>query len=487
MAKADSNSGGGVPLLDGSVTMKVSKDKLEVLIIPKEGFQLGVENLEAIKKELAQQGICHGILEKPILGKDGSFCVAKGEAPQPGKDGVLRPHVRPVMARTPKAVGGKGVMDHRELQSISNVSKDQLLLEKILPAAGTPGKDVEGKELPAKGGRDIKIKNGQGTYLSEDGLNVFSACNGKFVMADGKPSVFDEHVVRGDVDMSVGNIAFGGRSLMVDGAVLPGFQLKCRGDISVAKGVHSSRIMAGGKLDVRGGIVGEESKVMAKGDVSVDFVENIDSLESGGQLIISDFIVQGRHLQVSQGIFAVQGKGLIVGGDCLVGKSVHVKELGTDAGVETRFTLGMDKAFMQHKEQTEKDFALWSERFNETLKNVNSLEHMKSESGGKMEEDKKRLLIKMKEAMPRIMEKVNLLQEAQEKIEEELERRVNECIYVYERVFPGVSVKIGPAIRVLNEEEERVVIYFDKPTRQIKLRKLTPEEQSAMEGLIPKE
>ncbi len=480
MAKKDEI---GASLLDGGVILTVSKDKLEASIALQEGFQFGEEHFEDLKKELAGLGICHGILPEPTGLEAGVFCVAQGEAPQPGKDGVLRPHVKPVMARTPKSADGKGKMDHRELKNISNVSKDQLLLEKICPTEGISGKDIFGNNLPAKSGRDVKMKNGPGTYMSEDGLNVFAELNGKFIMADGKPSVFDEHVVRGDVDMSVGNISFGGVSLVIDGAVLPGFVLKCRGGVSIAKGVHSSTVMAGKDMLIRGGIVGEDSKALAKGNLKVDFAENINSLEAGGKLIVTDFIVQGRHVQVKNDLIAVEGKGLIVGGDCLVGGSVHAKELGTDAGVETRFTLGMDKAFMLHKEQTEKDFELWSERFNETLKNVNSLEKMKSEAKGKLAEEKERLLVKMKEAMPKIMEKVNLLQETQAAIEEELEERIHECMYVYEKVFPGVSVKIGPAIRVLNEEEERVVIYFDPSTRQIKLRKIKPEEQSKMEEL----
>jgi len=183
----------------------------------------------------------------------------------------------------------------------------------------------------------------------------------------------------------------------------------------------------------------------------------------------------------------VQGKGIIAGGECLVGGSVYVKELGSDEGVDTKIVVGVDKDFEQRKVQTEKDLALWSERLNETLKNINALRKIKTESAGILDENQERLLKKMDEAMPKIMDKVNATQETQAEIEAELERRVTECVYVYERIFPGVSVKIGPAIRVFNEEDTRVVVHFDQATRQIHLRKMSDEELGAMTDLPPKE
>ena len=468
--------------------LRISKDKLEALLVPKADNKAGLQegDLEALKEKLQRDSIEFGILPEPESLKDGSFCVARGKLPETGKDAIIRPHVRPVLARTPKKASEKGRVDHRELGNISNVSKEMLLLEKIPAAEGVPGKSVQGFDLPAKPGKDVKLKLGSGIYLSDDGLRVYAQVNGKFVLADGKASVFEEHVVRGDVDMSVGNIAFGGETLTVDGSVLPGFQLKCRGAISIAKGVNDAVVMAGANLHIRGGIVADGAKALAKGDVSVDFAENINTLEAGGELVLADFVVQGRHMRVGKDFKAVQGKGLVVGGESLIGGSMHVKQLGSDAGVETKITVGIDKNFEAHKAQNESDLALWSERLNNTLKNVNSLEKMQKEPDAVLDDDKARLLKKMKGAMPKLMEKVNELQEEAAAIEEEIERRVTECVYVYEKIHSGVSIRIGPVARVINDPEEQVVAYFDPGTRAIKLRKLKPEELAAMDSLVDK-
>ncbi len=478
--------GGGASVSAGRFVLKVSKDRLQALLFPKDDLGIKPEERQALFTEIQANGVINGILPEPQPQADGSFCVANGQAPQNGKNGHLQPHVRPAMVRTPKeSSGGQGHIDLREHGNISNVAQDQLLLEKIPPTAGVPGKDVLGNDIAAKPGKDMKFKIGPGAYLSEDGLKVYAKANGKFAMVDGKASVFEEHVVRDDVDMSVGNVTFGGASLVVEGAVQAGFHVKCRGNISVGKGVLSAVVMAGGNLTIRGGIVAEEAKAMAKGDMDIDFVENIHTIDCGGELVINDFLVLGRHIRTGKNLKAVQGKGIVAGGECLVGGSLYVKELGSDDGVDTKIVVGVDRDFEQRKEQTEKDLAMWSERLNETLKNINALQKIKKEATGKLDEDHERLLKKMNEAMPRIMDKVNALQETQVEIEAELERRVTECVYVYDRLFPGVSVKIGPAIRVFNEEDTQVVVHFDQSSRQIHLRKMTSEELGALTDPTP--
>ncbi len=478
--------GGGASVSAGRFVLKVSKDRLQALLFPKDDLGIKPEERQALFTEIQANGVINGILPEPQPQADGSFCVANGQAPQNGKNGHLQPHVRPAMVRTPKeSSGGQGHIDLREHGNISNVAQDQLLLEKIPPTAGVPGKDVLGNDIAAKPGKDMKFKIGPGAYLSEDGLKVYAKANGKFAMVDGKASVFEEHVVRDDVDMSVGNVTFGGASLVVEGAVQAGFHVKCRGNISVGKGVLSAVVMAGGNLTIRGGIVAEEAKAMAKGDMDIDFVENIHTIDCGGELVINDFLVLGRHIRTGKNLKAVQGKGIVAGGECLVGGSLYVKELGSDDGVDTKIVVGVDRDFEQRKEQTEKDLAMWSERLNETLKNINALQKIKKEATGKLDEDHERLLKKMNEAMPRIMDKVNALQETQAEIEAELERRVTECVYVYDRLFPGVSVKIGPAIRVFNEEDTQVVVHFDQSSRQIHLRKMTSEELGALTDPTP--
>jgi hypothetical protein len=370
-------------------------------------------------------------------------------------------------------------VDYRELGSIVNVAKDRLLLEKVAPSQGKAGQDVFGVAIPAKPGKDSKLKYGKGVTLSPDETKIFAALDGKFVMAEGKPTVFGEHSVTGDVDMKVGNIVFGGANLVISGEVLPGFSVKCRGDIKIGQGINNSAVMAGGSLVVMGGVVGEEAKLRAKGDITVDFVENGPKLETAGYLRVNDVLLQA-HASVGKDVIATQGNGTIIGGKIVAAGSVHVKELGCDAEVITEICVGLVPSLQLKKQKIDEDLGLWSDRLNEVIKNISALEKIKKELAGKFPEDKATLLAKCRVFMPKAMEKVNLLTEENQALELELEQMVNEVVYVYGHLFPGVVVKIGSLVRTITLEEEQSVIYFDKVSHQILVRKMSRDEREAM-------
>ncbi|MFA6498062.1 MAG: FapA family protein [Desulfurivibrionaceae bacterium] len=470
---------GGVEIQNGAFILRVTKDRLQAVVTPKDikaGAQLDNDFLQ---KELAENGIVGGVLPTPESAGGGSFYVAKGTAPVPGENARVKMHVKPAIPGPQRSDPDKDQVDYRETGSIVNVAKDRLLLEKIAPGLGKAGQDVFGVGIPAKPGKDSKLKEGKGVTLSPDETKIFAALDGKFVMADGKPTVSGEHSIAGDVDMKEGNILFGGASLVISGEVLPGFNVKCRGDIKIGQGVSNASVMAGGSLTVMGGVVGEESTLRAKGDITVEFVENGPKLETAGYLRVNDVLLQAQA-SVGKDVIATQGNGTIIGGKIVAAGSVHVKELGSEAEVITEVCVGLVPSLQVKKQKIDEDLALWSDRLNEVIKNISALEKIKKELAGKFPDDKSTLLAKCKAFMPKAMEKVNLLTEESNALELELEQMVNEVVYVYGRLFPGVMVKIGSMTRVITLEEEQSVIYFDKVSHQILVRKMSRDERDAM-------
>jgi uncharacterized protein (DUF342 family) len=470
---------GGVEIQNGAFILRVTKDRLQAVVTPKD-LKAGVPlDQGVLQRELAENGIVGGVLPTPEPAGGGSFAVAKGVPPVPGENARVKMHVKPVIPGPQRSDPDKDQVDYRELGSIVNVAKDRLLLEKVAPSSGKAGRDIFGVDIPAKPGKDSKLKYGKGVALSPDETKIFAALDGKFVMAEGKPTVFGEHSVTGDVDMKVGNIVFGGANLVISGEVLPGFSVKCRGDIKIGQGINNSAVMAGGSLVVMGGVVGEEAKLRAKGDITVDFVENGPKLETAGFLRVNDVLLQA-HASVGKDVIATQGNGTIIGGKIVAAGSVHVKELGCDAEVITEICVGLVPSLQLKKQKIDEDLGLWSDRLNEVIKNISALEKIKKELAGKFPEDKATLLAKCRVFMPKAMEKVNLLTEENQALELELEQMVNEVVYVYGHLFPGVVVKIGSLVRTITLEEEQSVIYFDKVSHQILVRKMSRDEREAM-------
>lgn len=476
----------GVEILAGTFLLKVTKDKLQAIILPKKGeTSLSADptnspvDINTLHNEMNSYGVVFGLLaeaETLDRGMGGeAFCVARGQPAINGEDAAIKMHVRPVIVRTPKQKNSKlDTVDYRELGNIVNVTKSKLLLEKVSATKGEAGRDILGNILAPKPGKDRKLKIGKGVYLSQDEAKVFATLTGKFVMVDNKPFVFTEHTITDNIDLSTGNIAFGGTMLTINGEVMSGFKVKCRGDINIGKGVNGALVMAGGNLSIRGGIVGSNTRLRAKGNVDIDFMEG-GQIEVGADLIIQDFVVQSKA-QVNGNMTALTGKGTIIGGRYEIGGSMYVKELGSEAEILTEISVGIVPALQIQKQKLDDKLELWSNRLNEVIKNISGLEKMQKNTRGRLPEDKATLLKKYKNAMPKVTTKIVTLTEQKKKLTKKLEQMSCQTIYVYDKIFSGVTVTIGLAERMITIEEEQVVIYLDQTFRQIFIRKMTKKE-----------
>ncbi len=467
-----------VKICNDRFLLKLTKDRLKAVLqlVDEEDSFADVE-FGSILKEVQRHGVLFGFLPKIPPAREGRTIIAAGKPAVPGENAKVKPIVKPAIAPAPTHKKDReDRVDFRELGNIVNVPAGQLLLQKTPATRGNPGKDVLGQEIPAKSGKDVTIRCGPGVELSADGIKVTATVDGKFVMAEGKPAVFVEHHVLSDVDMSVGNISFCGQLVDIQGQLLPGFKVKSKGDVTVAQGVNNAEILAGGSVTITGGLVGEDVVVRAKEGISVDFCENFGLLETLGPLNISNFVVQGT-VKVGKDMTAVEGKGTVIGGQYIVGGSLYVKELGSDAEVQTSVTVGLQPDLEKRKRKIEAAKEYWPERMTETLKNINALNAIKKEEGKNFDVEKAKVLAELNKLLPEVMEKNNQLTEMEQQLDEDLGQAANESIYVYGTLFPGVSVTIGKATRVINKEEESVVLELQKSSLTIHVRSRTPEEK----------
>lgn len=473
----------GVDICNGQFVVKVSRDKMEAFVSakdPKSGVSPANFDVNALMAEVRKSGVSFGVLGTPKPRGDGSYIVARGVNVVPGQNAKIKAYVKPCVVRVPKVKdSSKNSVDFRELGSIVNVPKDKLLLEKIPLTVGTPGKTVTGDVLNPKPGKDISIRVGQGVTLSEDGMKAKSLVEGKYMLVDGKAAVLTEHLISGDVDMSTGNVSFVGERLLINGCVAPGFKVKAKKDVYVSMGVqNSAEIIAGGNLEIKGGVVGESVLIQCWGSVTIDFVENVGRIEVKNTLRIKDSIIQA-NVRAGQDVVVTSGKGSLIGGKYIVGGSVYAKEVGSEAEVNTDIEVGINPELMERKQRLEKEKLIWPEKMNELLKTTSAIKKQEKDDGG-LAPDKVELLKKLNGMLPEVMDKVNQLTIKEEALEAEIDQTTNECVYAYGAVFPGTRVTIGSMSRTLTSKEDCVVVHFDKSTRQIHCRAMTPEERQAM-------
>ena len=178
-----------------------------------------------------------------------------------------------------------GTADYHNLGLVINVKKGDLLAEIIPPTKGIPGKTVTGKIIPAKAGKEVRIRIGKNVIVSEDGYKMFAEIDGQPIMYDNKLSVLPILEIKGDVGPATGNIDFLG-SVIVQGNVKSGFSINANGDLQVNGIVEATEIQAGGDIIINRGIQGQGKGILKAGrDFKVRYIENA-TVEAGEILIL---------------------------------------------------------------------------------------------------------------------------------------------------------------------------------------------------------
>ena len=352
---ADGISAGYADYMDGQlsveVPLSVSEDKLTAFLSVHPSSSPGkMMTLDLIEKLLAESGIVQGIdrsAAEAALNEAASknvpihdVVIAKGKAAQRGEDGQIE-----FKFRTEKTAGTidevSGKIDYKERESIHKVSSGTLLAVKIPPTPGIEGFDVFGNVIPAESGDEINLTPADNVKVSDDGLRFTSEIDGiVFLSPENKIWISKEYKVPGDVDYSIGNLSMEG-TLDIKGWIRSGFEVRASDEIRVGGGVEDAIVEAGADIHISGGVIGSGAgSVQAGGNVFARFFENA-RVHADGDIIVHDDIFRST-VSSNGSITATKGKGRIRGGSVLAAKGVEANEIGSDAGVKTFVSVGMD-------------------------------------------------------------------------------------------------------------------------------------------------
>ena len=352
---ADGILAGYADYLDGQLCveepLQVSEDKLTVfLAVHPPSISNGTMSLALVEQLLAERGIVRGIdaiaIEKALneaVSKNmpiHDVVIAVGRAPQRGADGRIELKFQPEkIAGTVDETSGK--IDYKERKSLQKVNSGTLLAVKVPPTPGIDGVDVFGDIIPAEPGDEKDLTPAGNVKVSDDGLGFISDIDGiVFLSPENKIWISKKYEVSGDVDYSIGNLSMEG-SLDIKGWIHSGFEVRASDEIRIGGGVEDAIVEAGADIYINGGVIGSGGgSVQAGGKVTARFFENA-TVHAGGDIIVHDDIFRST-VSTSGSITATKGKGRIRGGSVDAVKGVEVNEIGSDAGVKTYVSVGMD-------------------------------------------------------------------------------------------------------------------------------------------------
>ncbi|WP_159884456.1 DUF342 domain-containing protein [Paenibacillus puerhi] len=440
--------------------VNLSDDKLAAFLQFTNCDERFTVTLEQLQELLKSYHIVHGVDEALLIEivKDPSVffynktVIATGQAPQNGADGQIRLLFDLNSQKTPLEMED-GKVDYKEVTTIHNVRKGQLIAQRIPAGQGVPGKAVTGETIFAKDGKEARFKLGKNVVTDPEQLAMYAAIDGMVTKTDrDKINVFPIFEVNGDVDYNIGNIDFVG-SVVVRGSVLPGFRIKASGDIRITGNVDGADLEAGGSIEISAGILGHNKAVVRAGNrIKCSFIQDA-TVEAGEEVFANQSIM---HSQIRAGKYVIcKGtKGLIVGGQIQAGECVVGRTVGNAMSTVTVIEVGVLPELRNELQQLRTNLRALNENYDKTDKALALLDQLAAV--GHLTPDKVGMRIKLNHTKKQVAEEMSGAKDRILEIEKSLEDSERAKVEVIGNVFSGTKIVIGRYTKFIKDTSPRV-------------------------------
>lgn len=395
---------------------------------------------EMLCDELVMRGVRYNvfhddlkqIFENKNYGR--SVLAAKGEPPVDGVNGTIKY----LYDRSNAQVFEEdefGNVDYRDLGIVTNIEEGTVIAEITLPTEGEPGKDIRGIVAMPMPGKPVPLNIGAGTKLSEDGLSIYAEISGNLRWA-GKQFVVDKDVtIKGDVDVSVGNIDFIG-DVIVRGNVEEGYEIYSGGNVTVSGMVTGARIVAKGKIDVRMGVV---SSSFEAEDISANFFEN-STVNARGKVTAQNFM--GCEVFCSGKLTASGGKAAIIGGKYTCLSDIEANIIGSETYTRTNLVLGNTAILAEERIELEKKVDEFKVQIEQLGMICDALQAQKK-AAGSLPEDREEMLVTSIRAKFVHQKQLQEMKRRIDEINKEIDISNDLRVVAKRAIYPGVTIRIN--------------------------------------------
>ncbi|WP_438446919.1 DUF342 domain-containing protein [Gorillibacterium sp. sgz5001074] len=455
----------GMPL-EYYVNVTLSQDKLVAYLHftnCDETFTCTVAQLEDIvKNQHIIHGVNHEILAKiastPVAYMLEKTIIATGDKPVDGKDGYIE-YMYDLNGNEKRPLEREdGTVNYKEVTSINNVRKGQIIAKRIPPMDGTNGKAVTGEALFAKAGKEARFKLGKNVVTDTEQTAMYAAIDGVVVKTDrDKINVFPIYEVNGDVDFNVGNINFVG-TVVIRGNVHPGFKVKASGDIRVTGGVEAAELEAEGSIEISAGILGQHKGFVKAGkNVKSSFIQD-GTVEAGEDIVVSQSIMHST-IRAGKNVLCQGTKGLIVGGTIQAGDKVVARTVGNSMSTVTAIEVGVLPELRNELIQLRTQMRSQMDNLDKTEKALSLLDQMAA--AGQLSPDKLAMRIKLGHTKKQAVDELAHLKERILEIEKTLEDTDKAKVMVGSMVYGGTKIVIGRYTKFVKDPTSRVCFKLD--------------------------
>jgi hypothetical protein len=443
------------------ITVSTSQDKLSAYLTfnhPEENITVDALQLEdLLKSSHIIHGIDYEVLEQiakdPKAYYSQKVVVAKGDPPVDGKDGYIT-YLFDLEQGTKKPVELEdGKVNYKEITSINNVRKGQLIAQRVLATEGTQGRAVTGEALFPKPGKEARFIIGKNVVADQEQLNLYAAIDGVVTRTErDKLNVFPVYEVNGDVDYAIGNIDFVG-NVVIRGSVLNGFKIKAGGDIRVTGGVEGAELEAEGSIEISAGILGHNKGIVKAGrNVNSSFIQDA-TVEAAEDIIVSQSIMHS-HIRAGKNVICQGTKGLIVGGIVQAGEKVACRTIGNSMSTTTVIEVGVLPELRNELQQLRSQLKNINENLEKTEKALSLLDQMAAH--GQLGPDKIAMRIKLNHTKKQVLNEQIVIRNRILEIEKSLEDAENARVEA-SMVYGGAKIVIGRYTKFVKDPAHHVV------------------------------
>lgn len=455
------------PSQNAIMSIERTENNMEAYLKVSPPGEKGAEILPSdIKLLLKRQGISDkailtkeidSFVDRPLYNQ--SYLIAKGLPSVNGESGKVNFFYKNDKDKKFKeSIYGK--IDFKEISSVQNVKKGDVLAEIISPTEGKDGYDLDGRVLVAQRGEDPNFILGNNVVLSQDGKQLISSIDGYIIFKDRSLSVENIYIIEGDVGLKTGNIYNNG-SVLVKGNVLDGYIIKTEGNLEIIGSVGKAKLISAADVVLHLGANGNHDAIIESGgNVWAKFIENC-TVRAQKNVFVSDGILYS-NVGAGESVICQGKRAKIVGGHIIAKEEVISQDIGAVGNAGTIVEVGLEPKDVE----LTISFEEWQEKLDHELeelsKNIQSFEKQHG-TNVNLTSKKGMILKSFKEDFRIISQERNLVREELSKIEERLKTHKGEGkVSVIGAAYPGITIKINGTIMELSYEIFKVTFLEDE-------------------------
>ncbi len=449
--------------LDAEISVSPTVDKLQVLLSTTRPYGGAPVTEGRLRAALAKAGIAEDLVSSAAVEQAvaeevvGNLVIAQGLPPKSGADSRIELLIDLEQEVSRPRESEDGRVDHYSVRDFVIVEPGTRLMRRHPPTKGVAGRDVFGKAISARDGKDIPLpREMPGVLPDEQDPTIFVAeFKGHPVAIAGGIRV-DKTLLMDYVDLRTGNVDFDG-SVLVKQDVSAGVTVKATGDITIKGTSENAYLEAGGDLAVACGITGSESAmnggardilVQAEGTVRAGFAAGV-KIRAGVDVVVKEYLNHCETLALGRVLVGQKGgHGLIVGGRTHGCLGVFAQSGGSPATVKTYVGAGPTEAMGSRRDealQERQELVAKLEQLKHMLANMEA-----SQASG--EGDRSELTDKVRRTIEEFERRTVEVDVRIDDIEARAAESEFAGVTFKQRAYPGVTVELGEETLALRTE-----------------------------------